>query len=389
MKYNFNTIVDREKSNAEKYTLRKKLFGTDDILPMWVADMDIQVAPFIANALKYRADHQIYGYETMPDSAYQAQINWLKRRQGVEFKRDWMRFSPSVVATINAAIQAYTSPGDNIIVQEPVYFPFFKSVTNNRRKVLFNSLKLDSEGNYSFDFEDLKSKINKETKMLLLCSPHNPVGRTWKKEDLQTLAEICLENNIIVIADEIHSDLIFKPHKHTPFASLGKSVRDITLTTIGPGKTFNLAGIASSTVAIPNEELRSKFDKIYHNNHIGEGNIFGHVAFEAAYKEGDEWLDQLLIHLQSNVTKLKQLCDKFPDKITMTIPEGTYLAWLNCRQMNLTNKELASFFIDKAKLGLGNGFLFGKSGSGFMRLNFAVTQQVMNEALDRLENALK
>ena len=387
MKYDFKTIIDRAGSNAEKYTLRQKLFGTEDVLPMWVADMDIPVAPFIVDALHKRVDHHVYGYETMPDSAYQAQIEWLQRRQGIEFKREWMRFSPSVVATINAAIQAYTSPGDSIIVQEPVYFPFFKSITNNKRKVIFNSLKADKTGNYSFDLENLKSQINDTTKLLLLCSPHNPVGRVWKKDELQALADICLENNIIVLADEIHSDLIFEPHKQTPFASLSDEIKDITVTTIGPGKTFNLAGMSSSCLVISNEELRCKFDNICRLNHIGEGNLFGHIAFEAAYREGDEWLEQLLKHLKSNAKDLKQLCDEFSDKISMKIPEGTYLAWLDCRQMNLTNKKLASFFVDKAKLGLGNGFLFGKNGSGFMRLNFAVSKPVMNEALARLRMA--
>lgn len=388
MIYDFNRIIDRTSSNAEKYTLRKKLFGTEDVLPMWVADMDIPVAPFIVDALRTRVGHEIYGYEMMPDSAYHAQIDWFKRRQRMEFKREWMRFSPSVVATINVAVQACTEPGDGIIVQEPVYFPFFKSVTNNNRKVIFNSLTMDKEGVFCFNLENLKSQIDKKTKLLLLCSPHNPVGRVWKKEELHSLATICLENNIIVLADEIHSDLIFEPHIQTPFASLCDDVQNITITTIGPGKTFNLAGMSSSTVAIPNEELRSNFDNICRCNHLGEGNIFGHIAFEAAYREGDDWVDQLLEHLKSNAADLKRLCDKFPDKIRMNIPEGTYLAWLDCRRMKLDNKELSAFFINKARLGLGNGFLFGNSGEGFMRLNFAVSKTTMDKALARLEQAL-
>lgn len=299
-----------------------------------------------------------------------------------------MRFSPSVVTTINAAIQAYTEPGDSIIVQEPVYFPFFKSVRNNDRKVIFNSLKCDEDGYYTFDLDGLKEQIDNRTRLLLLCSPENPVGRVWKKDELQALAEICLENNILVLADEIHCDLVFKHHKHFPFINLGDEIRDITITTIGPGKTFNLAGMATSTVAIPNPELLKKFDNICRRNHKGEGNIFGHVAFDAAYRGGDEWLDQLLEHLKSNVEDLKTLCDRFPDKIKVNIPEGTYLAWLDCRQMNLKNKDLLKFFVKQARLGLGNGFLFGRSGDGFMRLNFAVTKPIMQEALERLERGL-
>lgn len=389
MQYDFNKYIDRGNSNAEKYKLRKKLFGTNDVLPMWVADMDIPVAPFIVDALKKRVEHEIYGYEMMPDSAFQAQVEWFKRRHQVDIKTEWMAFSPSVVATINAAIQAFSSPGDSIIVQEPVYFPFFQSVKNNGRKVIFNSLKVDNTGKYSFDFENLKSQINDRTKLLLLCSPANPVGRVWRKEELQSLADICLENNILVLADEIHCDLVFPPHKHIPFMSLNPKVQDITISTIGTGKTFNLAGMLTSTVVIANEELRNKFDNACRKNHLGDGNVFGNVAFEAAYRGGDEWLDQLLVHLKQNVQDLKDLCDKYHDMVSLNIPEGTYLAWLDCRKMNLNNKELMNFFVNKARLGLGNGFLFGNNGSGFMRLNFAVTTSIMQEALSRLEKSFK
>jgi cysteine-S-conjugate beta-lyase len=389
MKYNFDKLIDRSSSNAEKYTLRKQIFGTADLLPMWVADMDIQTAPFISEALKKRATHSIYGYEVLPESAYQAQIDWMKRRHNFNIERDTMLFSPSVVATINVAIQAFTEPGDNIIVQQPVYFPFFKSVTKNNRVVLSNPLKQLPNGEWTFDIEQLKQTINNKTRLLLLCSPHNPVGRVWTKQELQSIADICLENNIIVLADEIHSDLIYKPYKHIPFASLSETVNNITLTTIGPGKTFNLAGLASSTVVISNPILRQQFKQVCEQIHLGHGNILGHVAFETAYNAGDEWLDQLLDYLQGNVDALMQFCNHFPDKISMTAPQGTYLVWLNCSYMNMNKKQLLAFFTEQVKIGLGAGFLYGSGGEKFMRLNFAAPKSIMKLAIELMDEQFK
>jgi cysteine-S-conjugate beta-lyase len=388
MKYNFDQIINRTASNAEKYQLRQQIFGTEDLLPMWVADMDIQTAPFITEALQQRATHPIYGYETLPESAYQAQIDWMQRRHQLNILRKAMLFSPSVVTTINVAIQAFTAPGDNIIVQQPVYFPFFKSVTNNSREVLSNPLKQCANGEWTFDIEQLKSVINKQTKLLLLCSPHNPVGRVWTRAELQSIAAICLENNIIVLADEIHSDLIYKPYRHIPFASLSETINNITLTAIGPGKTFNLAGLASSTVVISNLELRRKFSHACEANHIGHGNIFGHIAFEAAYRQGDEWLDQLLNYLQCNIDALQQLCSRYPDKLSMNSPQGTYLAWIDCSGLQMNRKQLLKFFTEEVKLGLGAGFLYGTGGREYMRLNFAVPKQIMSKAIKLIEKQL-
>ncbi len=388
MKYNFDQIIDRKASNAEKYQLCQQIFGTEDLLPMWVADMDIQTAPFITDALIERANHPIYGYETLPESAYQAQIDWMQRRHQLTIQRNTMLFSPSVVTTINVAIQAFTQPGDNIIVQQPVYFPFFRSVKNNDRELLSNPLKKLANGEWTFDIEQLKSVINRKTRMLILCSPHNPVGRVWTRAELQSIADICLENNIIVLADEIHSDLIYSPYKHIPFASLSEAVNSITLTAIGPGKTFNLAGLASSTVVIANPELRQRFERHCEKNHIGHGNIFGHVAFEAAYNQGDEWLEQLLGYLQGNITALQQLCSRFPRKISMIAPQGTYLAWIDCSGLQMNRKQLLKFFTEQVKLGLGAGALYGTGGRTYMRLNFAVPKPIMSQAIELIEKQL-
>lgn len=384
----FDVLIDREGGNAEKYTLRKQLFGTEDVLPMWVADMDIVSPSFVTEAVAKRANDPIYGYEEMPDSAFEAQITWMQKLHDFTIERDWMFYSPSVVTTINLAIQAFTEPGDKVIFQPPVYAPFFKSIANNQRQMVSNPLRRDEQGDYRFDFDDLRAKIDKDTRLLLLCSPHNPVGRVWKKEELQELADICLEHDIKVLSDEIHSDLVYHPHKHIPFASLGEAVKNITITAIGPGKTFNVAGLSISTVVIAETAMRKRFQKRYESIHFAQGTIFGHVGFEAAYRNGMEWKEELLQYLLANVQRLEQVVRKHSNKISMQIPEGTYLAWIDCTKLGLSDKALRNFFVEKAGLGLSPGFIFGSGGQGFMRLNFAVSAGVMDKALAQLDGAL-
>jgi len=386
--YDFSKSSPREKTNAEKYTLRKRLFGTEDILPVWVADMDIDTPSFVFQDIKKRLEHPILGYEMVPASAYKAQIQWMKNNHDVEFEIEDMIYSHSVVASINVAIEAYSNEGDNIIVNTPVYPPFFQSVKRHNRELLENKLVIKENGKYGFDLEDLKSKINEKTKLLLLCSPHNPVGRAWNKEELSELLDICVKNNIVVFADEIHSDLVFSPNKHISFSSLNEQAKDICVTAIGVGKTFNLAGVAMSSVSISNKELKEKFLKVYEQNHFADGSVLSHVAFESAYTHGQEWLDALKIHLYKNYEMLKQLCEKYPTKLKLTPTEATYLAWIDCKGMNLSDRKLRDFFVREAKLGLNPGLGFGSNGSGFMRLNFAVSTEKMKEVVDRLDNAL-
>jgi cystathionine beta-lyase len=386
--YNFSTSASREDTNAEKYALREKLFGTNDVLPVWVADMDIDTPDFVLEAVKKRLEHPIIGYEEVPKSAFLSQIEWMKREHGVEFTFEDMLYSHSVVASMNAAIEAFSEKGDKIIVQTPVYPPFFHSVIEHERELLKNPLKLKEDGTYTFDIEDLKSKIDDKTKLLLLCSPHNPVGRVWKKEELEQILEVCLKHNIVVFSDEIHSDLVYAPNVHIPFASLSYEARDITITAIGVGKVFNMAGFAISSVAIRNKILRDKFLKIYNRIHFAQGNVLSHVAFEAAYKEGKVWLEELKIHLYKNFSMLDELCKKFPHFIKITPIEGTYLAWLDCRGMELGDRDLRDFFVHKAGLGLSAGISFGREGSGFMRLNFAISSIKMLEVIKKLDEAL-
>jgi len=388
-RYSFYTSASREGTNAEKYTLRKELFGTDDVEPVWVADMDIDTPEFVLDAVKKRLEHPVIGYEEVPKSAFLAQIEWMKKEHNIEFNLEDMFYSHSVVASMSLAIDAFTKKGDKVIVQTPVYPPFFHSVKEHGREVLKNPLKQNEDGKYVFDIEDLKSKIDEKTKLLLLCSPHNPVGRVWTKDELKEVLRVSLEYNIVVFSDEIHSDLVYKPNIHIPFASLSEKARNITVTAIGVGKTFNMAGFAMSSVAIPNRNLREKFLKSYKRIHFAQGSVLSHVAFESAYRNGKEWVEDLKIHLLKNFHMLEELCEKFPHLIKVTPIEATYLAWLDCRGMNMNNSNLREFFIKKAKLGLNSGLSFGREGSGFMRLNFAISSTKMLQVVKSLEKALK
>ena len=280
----FNKAPNREDTNAEKYALREKLFGSNEVLPMWVADMDIETPYFVMDAIKNRLKHPILGYEEIPDEMFKSQIEWIERDHGFTMQAEWMFYSPSVVASINICIKAFTDVGDKVIVQSPVYFPFYSSVTNNDRVLVNNTLN-EKDGYYTMDFDALEASIDEKTKLLLLCSPHNPVGRVWKKEELQKLGEICVKHDILILSDEIHSDLIFSGHKHLPTAGISKELEERTITCYGPGKTFNMAGLAISTVCIPNDRLREQFVKVYKSVHFAEGTVLGHVGFEAAYKK--------------------------------------------------------------------------------------------------------
>ena len=388
MSYTFHSSTKREGSNAEKYTLREELFGTQDVVPVWVADMDIDTPLFVLEAVKKRLEHPIVGYEEVPKSAFEAQAQWMQTQHGVTFETQDFIYSHSVVASMSVAIEAFSEEGDKVIVQTPVYPPFFQSVKRAKREVLFNPLKQDENLHYTFDIEDLISKIDDKTKLLLLCSPHNPVGRAWKKEELEQILQVCLQHNIVVFADEIHSDLVYAPHKHIPFASLSKEAREITISAIGVGKTFNMAGFAMSSVVIQNKELKERFLEVYERIHFAQGSVLSHVAFERAYSEGSAWLEDLKKHLYKNFLRLSAVCEKY-GVIKVTPIEATYLAWLDCSGMGLRDKELREFFIQEAKLGLNAGLSFGRSGSQFMRLNFAVSDDRMSQILELLERALK
>jgi cysteine-S-conjugate beta-lyase len=376
--------VERSSTNAEKYVLRQKLFGTDAVIPMWVADMDIATPQCVLDAVGQRLAHPVFGYEMMSDTAFEAQIDWFAAHHNFVMKREWLSYSPSVVASIGCAIRAFSDIGDEVIVMDPVYPPFYSQVRENGRSLVIHSLIQDADGLYRFDLDRLGQQVSGKTKLLLLCSPHNPVGRVWSHEELTSLCRWCEERGIVILSDEIHCDLIYAPHKHIPTARISP---ENTVMLSGPGKTFNMAGFSISTVSIPSESLRSKFEAERKKVHWGEGAVLSHVAFEAAYREGGVWYDGLMNHLSHNADEIDKALSSTP--IRYAKPEATYLAWLDCRALGLGDRELREFFIHKASLGLSPGLSFGKEGSGFMRLNFAVSTEALKEALASLHKALR
>ncbi len=388
MQYNFTTSSNRTNTNAEKYIKREQLFNTTNIEPLWIADMDLDSPPCVQEAILKRLNQPTYGYEVISNDTFSAQINWLNNHYNTSYKLEDILYSISVVSSMNATIEAFSQENDEILMATPVYAPFFNNTKELNRIPVCSSLKKDNDGIYRFDFDDLKSKITKKTKIFLLCNPHNPVGRAWKKDELEQLLDICKQNNIIVFSDEIHCDLVYTPNKHIPFSTL-PSAKDITVTAYSMGKSFNLGGLGMSTVMIQDNNLRDKFNTIFNKFAFKQGNIFSMVAFKEAYTNAKPWLDEAKIHLYENYNKLKNVIDKYPNIIKITPIEATYLAWLDCTQMNLDDTQLKQFFIKEAKLGLGSGIGFGEEGSKFMRLNFAVSSTKMDQILSLLDNALK
>ncbi|MBI9052891.1 MAG: PatB family C-S lyase [Bacteroidales bacterium] len=386
MRYNFEEIVNRENTDSVKFDLRKVIFEKEDVIPMWVADMDFKTPDFIINAIKERTKHEVFGYSIRSKSYFDSIINWLDRRHNWKIESDWISFSPGIVPAINMAVLAFTNPGDNIIVQPPVYFPFFSAIQNNDRNQIENPLVL-KDGRYCIDFDDLAIKL-KDAKVLLLSNPHNPGGSVWTKEELQKMGELCADNNVLIFADEIHADLVFEGFKYTPIASISEEIADTTITFIAPSKTFNIAALATSSVIASNKEVKEKYDKVLDTIHVGMGNVFGTVASEAAYTYGDEWLSQLMEYLSDNLDYAENYIKTNIPEITLIRPEGTYLVWLDCSKLNLKGKDLKDFMIQDASLGFNDGRMFGTGGNGFMRMNIACPKQTLEKALVNLEKAV-
>lgn len=385
-KYNFDEIIPREGTNSLKYDARKQVFNSSDILPLWVADTDFKTPDFIVNAIKKRAEHEIFGYTFKPDSYYRSIIGWMQRRHNWSIKKEWISFSPGVVAGLTCAIKAFSNPGDGVVVQPPVYSPFFSCVEGTGREIVRNPLIIKNN-RYTFDFHNLKSQINKKTRLLLLCNPHNPGGMVWKNEELEELGSICNKNDILIISDEIHSDLIFKGNRHIPITMVSEETAKNSIILSAPSKTFNIAGLTTSVVIIPDKKKFEQFEKILNLAHLGMGNIFGAVALEAAYSYGDEWLNQLLDYLWNNYLYLKKFFNNNLPEVKVMNPEATYLVWLDFREYGMDGKELTKLIVDKAKVGLNNGAGFGIEGNGWMRLNIGCPRSVLAEGLNRLNNA--
>ena len=388
MKYNFDEVIDRINYHSVKWDELETTFGAKDVLPMWVADMEFRSPKPVIEAIKKAAEHGIYGYTSRPDSYYHVIIDWMERRHNWKVKKDWIAYSPGVVPALSLIIRAFCQPGDKVVVQPPVYYPFFRVIENNGCHVVNNPLKLSNK-KYFIDWEDLERKVDDpRVKLLIFCSPHNPVGRVWQKEELIILGEICLKHNIIVVSDEIHADILFKGYRHIPFASISPAFAHNSITCTAPSKTFNLAGLQTSSIIIPNKKYYKIYENILDGLALDENNVFGLVALEAAYRDGEEWLEQLLSYLNEN---LKFLMKYFKEKIPIIKvikPEGTYLVWLDCRQLGFNGKDLNNFMIKKARVALDDGYWFGTEGEGFMRINIACPRSFLEEGLKRIERAV-
>ena len=382
MNYNFDRIIDRENTNCVKYDLREKVFGNSSVLPMWVADMDFETPDFAREAVLKRAQHPVYGYHFKDEPYFRAIQGWLLRRHQWEVPLEWMSFVPGVVCGFNMCVLAFTKEGDEIIIQSPVYPPFHHAVSEHGRKLVYNSLKEGKNG-YEMDF-DLLEQQAKTAKMLILSNPHNPVGRCWIREELLRLSEICLKNDVLVISDEIHCDLVLPGYKHTPYATLNDEVAQHCIVFHAASKTFNLAGLATSTAIIPNKALRDTYVHYVESLEAHLGNIFGKVATQASMEKGDEWLEQLLEYVQGNIDYVSDFLKKHLPKVHFFKPQATYMMWLDFNGYGLSEEELWHKMTQEAQLGFNRGSDFGSEGKGFFRINLACPRATVEEAMRRL-----
>lgn len=385
-KYNFDTIPERAGTNTYKYDLRQELFGNPNVIPMWVADMDFEVAPAIAEAIQKRAQFNVYGYDLGGDIYGGSLIRWLERRIGWTVGADWLRFTPGVVSGLGFAIKAFTAPGDGVVIQTPVYAPFKGMTEANGRKAISNPLRPAGDS-FEMDFDDLDLKLA-GARAMILCNPHNPVGRVFTEEELRRVGELCVKHDVILISDEIHSDLVFAPHKHISIASLDPRFAERTITFVAPSKSFNIAGLATSAGIISSETMRAAWDKEYNTTHVNGGTAFGLIAMRAAYDHGEEWLEELLAYLKGNIDYICSFIAENIPQVKTVRQEGTYLMWLDFRELGMGQKELMEWLAQEAGLGFNNGADFGREGIGFARLNAATNRATVEKAMNQLEAAI-
>ncbi|MBK9160053.1 MAG: pyridoxal phosphate-dependent aminotransferase [Nitrosomonadales bacterium] len=386
MSIDFDRDVPRGGTASLKHDGRAAYFGTPDVLPMWVADMDFAAPEAVTRALAERAAHPVYGYTLHPDSLYDALIAWLEKRHGWTVPREWVMMAPGVVPSLFATVLACTRQGEGVIVQPPVYYPFFSAVTTNQRRLVQNELRLEA-GRYRIDFEHLEQCAADGARLLLLCSPHNPVGRVWDRTELEELLRIARRHDMTILSDEIHADLVYPGERHTVLATLADDPGRI-ITAIAPSKTFNIPGLGLSCLIVSDAERRNALKQVFESLHVGNYNPFSIAAFEAAYRGGEEWLDSLLPYLRDTRDYVAGFVGEHLPGISVIPSEGTYLLWLDCRALGMADKQLREFFVQQAKVGMNPGTVFGNGGSGFMRLNIASPRHVVADALQRISNAL-
>lgn len=385
MKYNFDEIIDRRGTESVKWDAVSERWGRNDLLPMWVADMDFRTPPFVMEALRKRLEHEVLGYTFACEEWYTSIINWLQNRHGWKVERDELTFMPGIVRGLAFAIQCFTQKGDKVMVMPPVYHPFFLVTEKNKREVVYSPLVLRDE-QYHIDFDRFRKEVQ-GCKILILSNPHNPGGRVWTREELEQIAEICYESKTLIISDEIHADLTLPPYRHITFAFVSEKARQNSLVFMSPSKAFNMPGLASSYCIIENKEIRHCFQEYMEASELSEGHLFAYLSVAAAYSNGTEWLDQVLAYIQSNIDFTNTFLRNHIPGITMIRPQASYLVFLDCRTLGLNQKDLVNLFVDGAHLALNDGTIFGKEGEGFMRLNVACPQKVLEKALQQLKKA--
>ncbi|MBW4772089.1 MalY/PatB family protein [Prevotella jejuni] len=386
--YNFDEIIDRSGSGDLKHEALLPRWGRNDLLPLWVADMDFATPDFVVDALKARLSHPIFGYTIEPADYRPTIIDWNESHHGWKIKPEWISFIPGIVKGIGFVVNVFTKPGEKVIIQPPVYHPFRMTPEDNGREVVFNSLRLREDGYYDMDFDNLSEVCDDKCRVLILSNPHNPAGVCWSKETLQRLADFCYEHDIIVISDEIHSDMALFGNRHVPFASVSERAADISITFAAPTKTFNMAGIVSSYAVISNDDLRQRFYGWLKANELDEPTIFAPIATIAAYQKGEEWRKQMLAYVEDNVRFVEDYCRERISGVRPLRPQASFLVWLNCRGLGLNHDKLLELFIDKAHLALNDGEMFGPGGEGFMRLNVGTPRSVLRQALEQLAEAV-
>ncbi|MCH5340397.1 MAG: pyridoxal phosphate-dependent aminotransferase [Acetatifactor sp.] len=389
MGYDFDRVVDRRGTNCLKYDFARERGKHEDVLPLWVADMDFQTAPEILERLQHVVSHGIFGYSEGKEDYFLAVQRWYIEHFDWQVESSWLVKTPGVVFALAMAIKAFTKEGDTVLLQQPVYYPFSEVIRDNNRVLVNSPLKL-VEGHYEIDFEDLEEKIQaNDVKLFLLCSPHNPVGRVWQEWELRKLGEICLRHGVLVVSDEIHGDFTYEGHIHHVFANLSSEFSDITVTCTAPSKTFNLAGLQASNIFISNQKLRKQFKKAVDAAGYSQLNLMGLVACQAAYEKGESWLKALKVYLAENLNFVREYLKEHLPRIRLVEPEGTYLIWLDFRGLGLTEAQREDLIVNKARLWLDSGAMFGVDGEGFERINIACPRVVLQQALEQLEKALK